>query len=407
MRLTSCILSLLLLAALTATANETLDVKVTKVDDDTLTLDAGSDQGLKVGLKGRVYYEITLGGEVKRIYIANITLTAVQPDESIAKIEKKTADIKPGHFAEIKSLQKGKGFLYVTSKPQGADIYLDGKTTREKTPVEMEVSAGSHTLEVSLKFYEPASKSVHVSADEVSRVEFSLVRGKGILTVRSKPLEVEVYLDEELKGNTPLTIKDIPAGEHTLELRKEGYTQRSETIQVLSGEPVVLQRILEVAKPATRIVTKEEIKPVKKAGAIFIESEPAEANIYLDGVLQKAKTPATIEDVVPGSHVLKLSRLEHQDWESQVMAEAGKTNRLSAKLIPIPQRPESPKPLERQKSTHQLKWRIISGVGVAATAVLVMALISREEGTSSSGGIIQLFQNYPNPAVGNIVSSEY
>lgn len=226
-----------------------LIIKVTKVAGDTITLNAGSGQGLEVGLKGRVYYVMKINDKDKRIYIANISVTTVKSDESTAKVESKSKNVELGHFAEIEGIQRGKGFLYITSSPSGADIYLDGKPTGEKTPAEIETGAGEHTIMLDLRNYDAVSATAQVDASKVSRVELQLIRSKATLTVRSTPLEAEVYLDGRLKGNTPLTIEDILAGNYELELRKPGYVTHRETIEATGGDTVVLRYTLETAKP--------------------------------------------------------------------------------------------------------------------------------------------------------------
>ena len=85
-------------------ATESPIIKITKVDGDKVSLDSGTLRGLKDGLKGRVYYELTVSGEIKRIYIANIKLTSVESDKSIAMVEDKTKDVVVGHFVEFKDL---------------------------------------------------------------------------------------------------------------------------------------------------------------------------------------------------------------------------------------------------------------------------------------------------------------
>ena len=257
--LLTCVLMLSVLAALAVGAGEKQAIKVTKVEGKTITMDAGSVHGVKVGLKGRVYYIITIGGQDKNIYIAEIKVTSVKSDESIARIEKQSAEVKPGYFVEIEGIERGKGFLYVTSSPAGADIYLDGEATGKKTPAQLEVSPGEHQVEVRMSGFLTQSKSASVAKNEVSRVEFSLTRGKGALTVMSEPMEAEVYLDGTLKGNAPITIKDITTGEHELKLHKQGYAPHTETIQIAIGEPLVLQRTLEVGKPVMK-VTPQQIK---------------------------------------------------------------------------------------------------------------------------------------------------
>ena len=99
------VVCIFMLSALCVNADEDLEVKVTVVGGDTLVLDAGSSQGLKTGLRGRVYYKLTIGNEVRNIYIAKIVLTKVDTNMSTAKVEAKTKDLEAGLLVEIEGIQ--------------------------------------------------------------------------------------------------------------------------------------------------------------------------------------------------------------------------------------------------------------------------------------------------------------
>lgn len=79
----------------------TKDGKVTSVHADIIEMDIGSEKGLKVGDTGRVYYTVTISGEVKSIYIAKFKVTHVTLKTSIAKIEDKTKGVEVGYFVEL------------------------------------------------------------------------------------------------------------------------------------------------------------------------------------------------------------------------------------------------------------------------------------------------------------------
>jgi len=201
----------------------------------------------------------------------------------------------------------------------------------------------------------------------------------GSISVESTPEGASIYLDGELQDvKTPTTLKNVKLGEHTVKLFLEGYEDFEKSVTVQANQTAeVISTLTEIEK------SRAQVEPVKKAGAIFVESEPAGANIYLDEALQESKTPATIGDVAPGAHSLKLSKLNYQEWTRQIDVEAGKTNKLSAKLFPITQEPEAPKPLTPAKRSSR-KWWIIGGGAVVAAAAtgLVIALTGGDETTS-------------------------
>lgn len=59
--------------------------------------------------------------------------------------------------------------------------------------------------------------------------------GKGTLILTSSPSGSEIYLDNQYRGTTPVTIPDVDVGTHLLEYRHTGYKSWSTSITASSG----------------------------------------------------------------------------------------------------------------------------------------------------------------------------
>ncbi|MDD1696616.1 MAG: PEGA domain-containing protein [Methanoregula sp.] len=57
----------------------------------------------------------------------------------------------------------------------------------------------------------------------------------GTVKITSSPSGAEIYLDNEYHGTTPGTITEVAPGNHTIEIRKQGYNEWSQSITVISG----------------------------------------------------------------------------------------------------------------------------------------------------------------------------
>ncbi|MFH0762915.1 MAG: PEGA domain-containing protein [Candidatus Omnitrophota bacterium] len=74
-----------------------------------------------------------------------------------------------------------------------------------------------------------------------------------------------------------------------------------------------------------------------KTGLIALKSQPAGASIYIENKLFKDKTPATVNELLPGSYLIKVALEEYYPWIAQVAVEAGKVARFE-KIILFPTR---------------------------------------------------------------------
>ncbi len=75
-----------------------------------------------------------------------------------------------------------------------------------------------------------------------------------------------------------------------------------------------------------------------KTGLIFVKTLPAGAKIYLNGKLVAERSPASMQELLPGAYKVTLELAQHYLWKGQVEVEAGKVSRVD-KVILFPVRP--------------------------------------------------------------------
>jgi hypothetical protein len=75
-----------------------------------------------------------------------------------------------------------------------------------------------------------------------------------------------------------------------------------------------------------------------KTGLIFVKTQPAGAQIYLNNRLITERSPASMQELLPGSYNVTLELAQHYPWKGQVEVEAGKVSRVD-KVILFPVRP--------------------------------------------------------------------
>ena len=70
---------------------------------------------------------------------------------------------------------------------------------------------------------------------EAPSEKFQEVIDTGVLVVGSVPGEAQVYVDGELKGQTPLNLYNFPTGTYSVVVKKDGYTDFEKTVSVNVG----------------------------------------------------------------------------------------------------------------------------------------------------------------------------
>jgi hypothetical protein len=237
------------------------------------------------------------------------------------------------------------GSISVTSEPSGARVYLEGFVGPAFTTPHTfgKVQVGYHKITVSLEGYYDWSDTVQVQVDQTTYVDARLKpkhkptptpKATGAIAVASRPSGASIGLDGQWWGmlyKTPDTIYDVEPGRHTVELSLVGYNDWSTEVPVTAGETKHVHATL-TPKPTPP-------PPPPATGAIRIESKPTHATIELDGqrlVGPISATPATIPDLSPGAHTIKLSQDGYHDWgPKEVIVRAGQTTPIHATLTPI------------------------------------------------------------------------
>lgn len=208
--------------------------------------------------------------------------------------------------------------LVADSRPQGADVYLDGRL-QGRTPLTLSVNPGRHEVEFRLASYQSYRVTVNPKPGERVQVFAQLVPEvrQGTLAVTSNPSGAEVYLDGALRGRTPLSLS-LPEGRYGVELRLAGYEPYRATVQVRRGE-------------TTRLDVR--LTPVPRTGTLLLETSPAGAEVYLKGRLQ-GRTPLRLT-LDEGTYRVEYRLPGYEPYQATVRVERGRETRLAATLRPI------------------------------------------------------------------------
>jgi hypothetical protein len=148
-----------------------------------------------------------------------------------------------------------------------------------------------------------------------------------------------VLLDGKDVGATPITLRTLALGSHTVRLTRGGYTPEERRITMSVSQPA--QSVIVDLTPTrdrgasnARAESASPRPPTTGAtvAALIIDSRPAGAAVYIDG-RRVGITPATIDSVRIGQHTIFLELEGFRGW-SALMQFAPGENRVSATLEP-------------------------------------------------------------------------
>lgn len=136
---------------------------------------------------------------------------------------------------------KPKGVVVITTKPPGANIYLNNKmTSLGQSPWEGSLETGEHKLIIESRGFKPESKTISVSPDRLVDVYVALSREHylGWVQITADTPGALVYIDKKefgAIGRTPYT-GFLKPGKHKIWVGKTGYAQSEQVIDVVSGQ---------------------------------------------------------------------------------------------------------------------------------------------------------------------------
>ncbi len=229
-------------------------------------------------------------------YRVHFSQTGYRPKDIDLAVQDRTPMLVPVE------LTSDSATLTVDSTPPGATVTLNG-IAKGHTPCALErVAAGQSKLQVSLEGYRTFERTIRLAVGQGENVTAVLEALPATLNVVSIPTGARIYVNDEFRGEAPLTLAKLEPGLYRLRAEKKGYD--------------ILSRSASLARAQSRT---EELRLVSNAGAIEVITHPAGVRVLVDGkdrgvtlAMQDASSlisaPLRIELVDAGEHRIQLVR---------------------------------------------------------------------------------------------------
>ncbi|MDD1661977.1 MAG: PEGA domain-containing protein [Methanomicrobiales archaeon] len=151
----------------------------------------------------------------------------------------------------LEPLASGTGFITVSSNPPGAQVSLDGVPSGT-TPVTIDSSPGPHTLSLTMDGYRDYITIVSLAAGTTTPVDVVLEpagqvtpaptppQETGSITVASFPDGAYVFIDDEMRGVTPVTVGGLVPRNYSVRISMQGYGDNTREVPVAGGQDTVV-----------------------------------------------------------------------------------------------------------------------------------------------------------------------
>lgn len=208
--------------------------------------------------------------------------------------------------------------LDITSTPPGAEISIDHQKFGQTPQSLTNITAGLHLLHIEKPGYRSVIETITVHKDISQSRAFTLEPVSGLALITSKPEGAEVTYNSASLGQTPLLLTTLNPGTHRLTLALPGFQNKNVDLVLEDRTPVKL-----------------EVELMAASGTLNIESTPADAEIFINGI-SRGKTPISIERIPEGNVTIEIKAAGFETHSRQVSLAAGEIQNINQPLKPMP-----------------------------------------------------------------------
>ncbi|MFT6400457.1 MAG: hypothetical protein ACJAYU_005229 [Bradymonadia bacterium] len=139
-----------------------------------------------------------------------------------------------------------RGSLTLTTQPEGAEVFIAGEYVGRTPFVRNLMDEGSYSIRMELEGFHPINQDIELSGGRMNLRAFTLNErtqiaeyvppDPGYLTVRGPTSSLEILIDGEMAGYTPMLAEGIAPGTYSITVRGEGWHPFRTAIEVSSNE---------------------------------------------------------------------------------------------------------------------------------------------------------------------------
>lgn len=211
--------------------------------------------GANIGLTPLLMPELPIGS-----YRIEVALDGYKPQQ----LDLSVTSGKPQRINA--DLASSSATLEIVSEPAGADVSVNG-IARGKAPITVDkIPEGLSSVEISSPGFKTYREQVRLVAGEKFTLNAPLEAIPAELSIVTIPAGARIYLDNQFKGESPITFENLPAGEYRIRAEKESHEIMARTITLAN------------AQSAT-----EEFRLTANVGGLILATSPAGVTVLVGG----------------------------------------------------------------------------------------------------------------------------
>ncbi len=138
-------------------------------------------------------------------------------------------------LSSLLGLQPNSMIVRIDTVPPGAMVEVDGVIVCQETPCSRKLTLGQHNLALKLFQHVPIKEDINLNPGMHS-VSRTLTPTMAMVNVKTEPdRSLDVYIDDNLVGKTPLIGLKVDQGVHQLSVKSEKYEDNQEVFMVEAG----------------------------------------------------------------------------------------------------------------------------------------------------------------------------
>jgi len=170
--------------------------------------------------------------------------------------------------------------LTVNSNPEGAAVVVNGLSHGVTPCVIEQVPSGESKIVLTMPNYASYQSTVTLRAGDDHKIDAELNPLPASLSIVGVPAGAKVYVDEQLRGQTPLTMETIAPGTYSVRVEMNGYDPETRSIELKNRDSRV-----------------EEFNLVRNVGTLEVVTDQAGTSIMVNGA-DKGMAPVQTDKTV-------------------------------------------------------------------------------------------------------------